>query len=54
MVTRDIKDSAQAILGWSGGGGGGGLKGGINKAYDRRFKSGELCCFPVSLFFCPV
>ena len=47
MVTRDIKDSAQAILGW--GGGGGGLKGGINK--DRRFKSGELFCFPVSFFF---
>ena len=46
VVTRDIKDSAQAILGW---GGGGGLKGGINK--DRRFKSGELFCFPVSFFF---
>ena len=45
MVTRDIKDSAQAIFG----GGGGGLKGGINK--DRRFKSGELFCFPVSFFF---
>ena len=47
VVTRDIKDSAQAI--W-GGGGGGGLKVGINKACDRRFKSGELCCFPVSFF----
>ena len=49
VVTRDIKDSAQAIWGW-GGGGGGGLKVGINKACDRRFKSGELCCFPVSFF----
>ena len=47
VVTRDIKDSAQAIWGW---GGGGGLKVGINKACDRRFKSGELCCFPVSFF----
>ena len=46
VVTRDIKDSAQAIWGW----GGGGLKVGINKACDRRFKSGELCCFPVSFF----
>ena len=45
VVTRDIKDSAQAIFGV------GGLKVGINKAYDRRFKSGDLCCFPVSFFF---
>ena len=56
-VVQWLQETLKTVLRqfWGGvGGGGGGLKGGINKAYDRRFKSGELCCFPVSLFFCPV
>ena len=49
-VVQWLQETLKTVLRqfW-GGGGGGGLKGGINK--DRRFKSGELFCFPVSFFF---
>ena len=56
-VVQWLQETLKTVLRqfWGGvGGGGGGLKGGINKAYDRGFKRGELCCFPVSFFFCPV
>ena len=51
-VVQWLQETLKTVLrqfGGGAGGGGGGLKGGINK--DRRFKSGELFCFPVSFFF---
>ena len=50
-VMQWLQETLKTVLRqFGGGGGGGGLKVGINKACDRRFKSGELCCFPVSFF----
>ena len=51
QVMQWLQETLKTVLRqFGGGGGGGGLKVGINKACDRRFKSGELCCFPVSFF----